>query len=284
MPKVACFFLGAMIAALGCSSTDGGSGSVAFTTWGEDYIEQEIPAADMEDGWQVRYLKFLVNFRAITVADARGGAGASMTGSKLFDLARPGKKAIVTFPGLDAKTWDQVAYQIGPVDDSTDAAGASEADKQTMLAGGYSISIDAVATKGAVTKKYTWAFTTNTQYGNCKGDLSGKEIDGTVVTNGGTDTIELTIHGDHFYYDDLQSPDAKRRFQNIADADANADGIVELSELAARKLVDIPPEQGKYGVGSASGVHDLGAFVTALARTIGHFRGEGECSVTAVAK
>ncbi len=39
--------LGSLLFGLGCSdSVGGGEGTVTFTTWGEDYIEAEIPAAD----------------------------------------------------------------------------------------------------------------------------------------------------------------------------------------------------------------------------------------------
>jgi hypothetical protein len=30
-----------------------GAGDVAFTVWGEEYIEQEIPAEEFEDGFSV---------------------------------------------------------------------------------------------------------------------------------------------------------------------------------------------------------------------------------------
>ena len=100
------------------------------------------------------------------------------------------------------------------------------------------------------------------------------------MTNGGVDTVELTIHGDHLYYDDLQSPNAKRRFDAIADADKDMDKTITQDELTAEKLVAIDPMKGAYGTGAASDVDDLGAYVRALSRTVGHFRGEGECFAT----
>lgn len=38
-----------------------------------------------------------------------------------------------------------------------------------------------------------------------------------------------------------------------------------------------PKEDGAYGTGAAANVNNLREFVTALSRTLGHFRGEGEC-------
>lgn len=265
------------LAALAACSSDSGSGTSAFVTWGEDYVENEIPAADFADGWTIKYSRFLVNFGAFKISDG-AAVGAETTKAFLIDNHKPGRKALVSFPGLPAKNWTAVSYQIQPVNADSTNLSAADADFQEMKTKGLSIWVTATATKGAVTKSYDWQFTTKTLYVGCKGDVNGKEVDGTIVTNGGTDSMELTTHGDHFFYDDLQSPDAKRRFENIAAADVNpADGKVTLDELAAVKLISLDPKNGPYGTGGATGIHDLGAFVTALSRTIGHFRGEGEC-------
>jgi hypothetical protein len=264
------------LSAVAACSSSAGAGTSSFITWGEDYIETAIPASDMEDGWTITYSRFLVNFGTFKIADP-GGVAASSSKTFLIDNHKPGRKALISFPGLEAKNWTQVSYQIQPVSADTTNVGASDADLAEMKTKGLSIWVTATASKGAVTKSFDWQFTTKTLYDACKGDVNGKEVDGTIVTNGGTDAMELTTHGDHFFYDDLQSVNAKRRFDNIASADADADGKVTLAELAAVKLIGLDPKNGPYGTGGASGINDLGAFVTALSRTIGHFRGEGEC-------
>lgn len=262
---------------LAACSSSGGEGSVTFATWGEDFIEREIPADVFADGWTLRYDKFLVNVRAIEVADYSGAIGATMITPKLFDMTRPGVKPVARFDGLEAKAWERVSYEIGPASDAMELGAATDQDKGIMLAGGYSIFVSATATKDGVTKKLAWGFTTRTINERCRGELAGKIVDGVVVSTGGTDQAELTIHGDHFFYDDLQSSEAHVRFDPIAQADADDDGTITLEELARVKLAAIPAALGPYGTGSAAHVHDLAAFVTALSRTIGHFRGEGEC-------
>ncbi|WP_437731013.1 hypothetical protein [Sorangium sp. So ce1335] len=264
-------------AALAGCGDDGaaGVGRVEFTTWGEEYIEQEIPAADLEDGWSVQYQKFLFVLRNVTVADRDGNVGARMQGSILFDHTKPGPKPVVTFDDLEARPWERVSYEIGPADADTALEGATEADKALLIEAGASVHIEATARKGDVEKRLDWTFARATRYADCAGERAGKETDGVLVTNGGTDTVELTIHGDHFFYDDLQAATAARRFAPIAAADADDDGAVTLEELAAVRLVAI--DEGPYGTGSAGDIDDLGAFVAALSRTLGHFRGEGEC-------
>jgi len=100
-----------------------------------------------------------------------------------------------------------------------------------------------------------------------------------VVTNNQTDTSQLTTHGDHLYYDSLQSGDNAKptliRFDEKAAADDNGDGDgdITLKELCQE---NIDPEI--YNTSGLPGA-TIGDFVISLARTIGHFRGEGECTI-----
>lgn len=264
-----------LLALAGCG---GGEGTVEFTTWGEEYIEDQIPAATFADGWSVHYSKFLVVLGNIRIVDDAGEVGAEQKKTKLVNHVAKGVKTVASFPNLEAKAWAKVSYQITPADGSTELGdGATQADLDMMKSAGYAVYVEGEATKGAEKKTYKWGFKVATEYTDCKGDKDGKETFGVLVTNGGTDDVELTIHGDHLYYDDLQAANAKVRFTAIAAADANSDGEITLEELAAVKLTSIDPANGSYGTGAAGDVNDLRAFVTDLSRTVGHFRGEGEC-------
>lgn len=279
-----------LLAALLPACGDEGAGTAKFTTWGEAYIEQAIPADPTGqdgflDGWTVRYDKFLVAFHEITVASDGGAVAARMTGSKLVDNTKVGRKELVTFPDLLAQTYRQVSYQIKPaLADSELVAAAAAGDRDMMVAGGYSIYVSGSATKdgggGAyTTKTFHWGFTTATQYRDClQPEEGGQTIEGIVVTNGGTDTTELTTHGDHFFYDRLRASDdpaipTSLRFDEKAAADRNGDGEITLEELGAT-----PIDVTRYDP-SGFDAPTLGAFMSSLARTVGHFRGEGECSV-----
>jgi hypothetical protein len=268
------------------------AGTARFTTWGEDYIEQQIPAdpageAGFVDGWTLHYDKFLVAFHGIVVANDKGEIAAAMTGSRLVDNARPGKKDLVTFPGVDAAAWNRVSYQIKPAVAGADLVGATAADLDMMVAKGYSLYVEGSASKtdtgGAALKKtFHWGFSSATQYKECQQAAeSGNPIQGIVVTSGGTDVSELTTHGDHLYYDRLKaSPDPAvktvLRFDEKAAADRDHDGEISLAELNAT-----PIDVRKYDP-SGFDAPTLGAFMTSLARTVGHFRGEGECSISEI--
>ena len=274
---------------IACGGSDdptgsGGQGKLSFTTWGEEYIEDEIPVGSDEvdgfvDGWTVRYSKFLVSFQNIVVGDAKGTKAAVMKGSVLFDNHQQGVKSVVDFGDIEAKAWPAVSYEIAPVTEDTElSASASAADKQLMLDGGFSLYVEATATKDDLTKTFSWGFAIGTSYEECHSEQDGKDEAGVVVTNNGELEVQLTTHGDHLFYDRLQaSPDPEietsLRFDTLAAADANDDGEITLEELSAAPLnVEL---YDPSGLGAAN----QGAFVTSLARTVGHFRGEGECTV-----
>lgn len=265
----------------GCGDESAGSGAVSFSTWGEDYIETEIPATTFADGWSIKYSKFLIVLGDIRVADDAGKVGAQMETTILVDQHVAGVKPIQSFSNLEAKPWTDVSYALLPADASTALGpGVMAADLTMMKDKGYAVYVEATAEKGAQKKTFHWGFSVPTKYAQCRGDKDGREIEGVLVTNGGTDNVQLTIHGDHFFYDDLQSQDALTRFDAIASSDADADGEITLAELSQKKLVTIDPGMGGYGTGTFADINDLGAFVTALSRTLGHFRGEGECVVS----
>ncbi|HEU4406174.1 MAG TPA: hypothetical protein VFS43_12995 [Polyangiaceae bacterium] len=273
-----CLLAALPLALAACGDDDpaegGAPGTISFTTYGEDYIEQQIPAEDVEDGWAITYDKFLIVLGRVRVATAGGELGGEMGGSTLFNLKTPGQKPVASFE-VPSRTWDAVSYQIGPLDGSTQLGpGATEADRALLSAPNASVYAAGSATKGGVTKTFKWLFVKPTLLESCEGEKDGREVLGAAVTAGNADPIELTIHGDHLFYDDLQSPEAKLRFDAIAAADANNDDEVTLDELRAVPLSSLTV--GTYGTGSAD-INDLGAFVEALSQTLGHFRGEGEC-------
>lgn len=263
------------LALVGCG---GGTGSVSFTAWGEEYIEDEIPVDSMQttgfvDGWEVKYGRFLVVLAEVSLAKTTGEKGPTQGAAKVLDLVKPGPVSLFTFKDVAATKWDKVSYALAPATAAAEATGAiAAADVERMKTGGLSLHVEGTATKGATTKTFAWSFTNDTLYADCTNDDFGA---GVTVPTGAEEVVQLTIHGDHFWYDDLQAEDAKLRFEAIAGADANQDGAVTLDELAQVQLTSLP--LGQYGTGSAGAVKTLKDFVSALTATLGHYRGEGHC-------
>lgn len=233
------------------------------------------------DGWSIKYDKFLVAFAQIKVADGGGDVGGTAEGSFVVDNVQPGRKKLVSFPDIKAKAWDRVSYQLKPPADDATLVDATSQDLKTLVEGGYSIYIEATATKEDVSKNFALGFQNATQYTDCQAEEDGRETLGIVVTNGSEETSELTTHGDHFFYDRLQGSaganiETSLRFEAIALSDADDDGVITAEELEAQPLdVELYDPSGL----PASNMLE---FMTGLSRTVGHFRGEGECTVRAV--
>ncbi len=110
-------FLATLILALpllaGC---DGGKGGVELDTWGEEYIEVGIPAAEFEDGWDITFTKFLIHLGHVTVADAEGNVGAKMEGTILFELEGEAPRNIAAGEAFWEPGGDVVHYQVANLD------------------------------------------------------------------------------------------------------------------------------------------------------------------------
>lgn len=271
---------------LGCGG-DGalGTGSVSVSVWGEDFIESTrgIPPvmgtnAGFVDGWTVRFTKFLVSVGQVRVGATGSSAGGSIPTMFVYNLhGTAGPVRLGGIPSVPARRLDLVSFRIAPPDAQT-AAGhslVSPADIAAMRAGGHSLWVEGSATKPGRTAPVTfrWAFGNTVEYSRC--ELDGAF--GVAVPTGGTADLQLTIHGDHFFYDRV-GEGANLRFDDIAAADRDGDNAVTLDELAAVDLTTLPRD--RYDPSGAPNVNTLRDFVSVLTTTVAHFNGEGECTVT----
>ncbi len=240
-----------------------GNGTWIVETWGEEYIEDEIPAADVDDGYTITYDEFLVAIGGVALVDGNGDEVAAVDGQQIFDVAAAGPHAVGE-ADAPATHYDHVDMIIAPASGAV-AGNATEDQVAYMNDNGLSISATGSATLSGDTYTFAWDFDTDTHYG-CEPDLT--------IAEGGEGHTQLTIHGDHLFYDDLEDPDAGVAFQVLADADADADFEITQAELAATDIAATG-----YGVGQYSEVTDLWAFVEHLTRTLGHIDGEGHCHV-----
>lgn len=248
--------------ALACTPDDG---TLDVWIYGEEYIEQGIPAEEFVDGWSVRFEAFLV---AISHVSAGSGSSPALedADARVFELARPtlGQGVLVTSAAVAGGFYDRVSYRIAPPPSGALAGPGVNADLMSaMVAGGESLRVAGTATKDGRTVTFSWGFVAPVTYRDCR---SRAHVDG------GAARVELTIHGDHLFFDDLFSPSPRLAFDLIAASDANADGEVTPAELRAR---DISGE-ARYQVGS-TGISDLWGFIAHQATNVGHIDGEGHC-------
>jgi hypothetical protein len=266
---------GLFIALAGCGTDD--SGALRITTYGEDFIEQGIPdgaqSADGEgfaDGFHVTFEKFLVVLGPIEVANRQENVGAIIADQQVFDMRLSGPHVVADVGDMGAQRWDEVSASIAPASLAI-AGNATTADVARMNDEGYSVFVKGTADGPGGPYTFEWGFFTTTNYTSCE-DADGQK--GVVIPAGGRATLQFTVHGDHLFYDDLQSPDANLRFQAMADATTD-DQAITLEELAAVDLTTLP--SGQYSTGGAGNITNLRQFVEALTRTLVHYQGEGHC-------
>lgn len=263
----------AVVALSGCGFT----GSLNVTTFGEEFIPTKIPSEVFteEPDSDVTYSKFLITFSNLKVGAEGTDEENVFAGPVVFDMHEAGRHDVTSFTDIEARRWDKVSVEVKPAEGTpekgTDAV--TDDDLQLLADGGFSVYVEGTLNRSGDEKDFAWGFTTSTLFHDCKTADGGA---GVVVPSGAAGTWELTIHGDHLFYDDLQNASAKTRLTAIVEADADDDGAVTMAELEAVDLTELPGDQ--YGTGGAAGVENLGDFVAELSRTLVHDTGEGECT------
>lgn len=222
-----------------------GSGEWTSQIWGEDYIESGIPAAEFSDGCEATFSTFDVSVTEASLLDGDNEVVAEAAPG-VWSLTDPGPQEMGGGP-VQSGQYTTARFVIGPAD------------------------TEAVHTVGTLscpsgTITFDWTFSAATTYTCALPDLT--------VSSKGVAETELTVHGDHLFYDDLEDPDAVLIGEVIVAADSDGDGAVTRAELAAVDIASLG-----LGVGSQSQVTDLAAFIDHLVRTLGHVDGEGHCSV-----
>jgi hypothetical protein len=257
---LAAVLAGGICLAAGCeASSEDGEGTLRVTIYGEEFIEDSIPADDVVDGWTIDFSKFLV---AVDSVDA---GGEPLTGSFVFDLTLPSGRAghevgTLTVP---AGIVEHLGYRIGPTTSAT-AGNAAAPDVDLMTSMGYGMFVEGTATRGGDSVAFAWGFDTDTRYVACETEQA--------VADGGEATSQITVHADHLFYDDLDLPEPNVAFDLVASGDTSMDSVVTPDELQG---VDITGE-ANYGVGSRD-ITDLWGFISQQTTTVGHIDGEGHC-------
>lgn len=248
------------------------SGTLTVDVWGEDYIEQGIPAATAGedgfiDGWSVTFDAFVISVGDVSASAGHVEAAFRHPGFKLVDLvpATDGQGRRFAEAEVPVGLYDHVDYTLAPGADAQNV-NAQEADVAALQAAQAAVLVRGRAEREGTIKTFTWAFTQGTHYGHCNSQADVGTAAGRTV---------LTIHADHLFYDDLVSEEPNLAFQLIADADFDLDGDITQAELSA---VDLRTQE-RYQVGN-TGITDLWNFIARQATTLGHIDGEGHCEET----
>lgn len=255
------------LASKGCEETEdaeeSGTGMLTAELWGEEYIETGIPATEFADGYGITYAKFLICLSAISVAEEGTAPALTASEMKVWNMTVPGPTTIASVEA-EAGDYTHTAYRISPAAAGATAGNATAEDVQMMVDNGLSVYVEGVGTDGTTTVSFAWGFNTDKIYDPCHSH-------GALAADGEA-KVQITIHGDHLFYDDAVSETPVLRFNDIALADADTNGEVTLEELAAYNITVLP----NYGVGSLD-ISNLADYIAHMTTTLGHIDGEGHC-------
>lgn len=279
--------LGLLLTACGDEASSG-SGRLQVIVAAEETIVEGLEPGDGDenivDGWSVAFDKFLLSVGVFEAAQSGGGERLSESAVTVLDLTKLPSSGftLADFTDVSATRYDRVSFGTPlPTSDAHRDSRVDESDFEAMVDGGYSHWVEGSATKGDVTKAFSWGISAPTAYSEC-GPEEGAL--GVVVPRGGTAQAELTMHGDHFFFDAFPEgvEHVSRRANWLVVADRDDDGTITLAELEESSAEELFSSDEYSLSGSIVPVENGLDWITAQAHTLGHFQGEGEC-VAAVA-
>lgn len=193
---------GTILTGCGEDAQEEATGEVQVAVYGESFIEEGIPTAEMADDWSVTFDSFTVDIEDVVVG------GVTMPASEPIEISG----------ATDGAGHALVAADV--------PAGSHEGPNFAIA----EVIVTGSATDGDTTKTFDWTFDQVTHYEECETT--------TEVVDGETSTFQITIHADHFFYDSLVSEDPDLVFQALADADENDDGEITAEELSNASVGD----------------------------------------------
>jgi hypothetical protein len=299
----------------GCGDSEGGKGSLRIIADREEFLTDGLLAGEgvvnIRDGWDVTFDHYLVALGEVALRSSSGKQIESeyVTVVDLTAVPAAGEELWV-MEDIPAGRWD-FFFETPRAGAGTQRHSAVNQELfQRMVderltyairgtltqAGGVSCPPRALATipEGAAPVRqnrtgddcyenpsvvFDFGVELDTLYGPCEVD----HLPGVVITRDVTESVALTIHGDHIFFNGFPEGSeggVLRLAQWIADADLDLDGVVTEEELHDIPMSSVAEFDDRYSAGgSPLELHDLWDYVQAQLKTQGHYQGEGECAI-----
>lgn len=209
---------------------------------------------ETEDGWSIRFDRFVAAAGDIRLRDAERGDDTCVEYGEtyyewLFDFTVAEREKIGLAHGLGDC---QVEFSLrGPSDDTVLGPGATEEDLAFMIVESsdayaedheVSVWVEGQAQLEGVTKRFSWAFRRSYEVEKCADEGGGSLFNELELVSGGSAELEIEIRGEELF---RMGPDdaAPLHFDLFAEADRDGDGILAWGELETM----IAPDQTVYG-------------------------------------
>jgi hypothetical protein len=308
----ACF----AVAAPGCGSEDeAAAGSLSVLLEAEDLIVDGLTAGDgpddVGDGWAVTFDRYIATVGHVDVhLSTDEGVAAEADDAFVVDLTQVPEAGLPlwSLETLREGRWEIHFATPGAGDGSTRHQSVTETDYDELVANDWTYLVDGVLSKSdgescppaalatpagaspngntsggndcydAASVRFTFGATAKTTFGPC--EIDG--VPGFAITADSAQTIALTIHGDHLFFNGFPEGSeggVTRLAQWLADSDLDLDGTVTADELEAIAPSALPELDDRFQLGGSpiTPLDDLLDYVVAQLKTQGHFQGEGEC-------
>ncbi len=240
-----------------------------------------------QDGWSVRFTRYLVSLGDFTLTSASGETRTAPE-HVLVDIQK-GDVPLTGLKGLPAGRWS-VGFRVSPPREDTKRVDGniSAEDVAMMRERGYSYWVEGTAVKvGVGVYTFRMGFPVNARMVDCVNGVDGTL--GLVVPENSVAEAEVTIHAEHMFYDRLGTHrGVQLRFDAFA-ATADGNKVITPEGLAAQNLLDLrgldggelKDAQGRpvvYEPGAYT-VRTLQEFITQSIVDQAHLNGGGVCTV-----
>lgn len=279
-------FLSGLALVAGCGDGTGATadkGDVQIFVEPEETIPGGLAAGmgeeDVQDGWTVTYDRFLVSIGNFRAGRSDATEKLSLPDTFVLDLlnAPAGGYVVTTFEDVSAVRWDRFGFDLpNATASSKTLSPTTAADAKLLADNGWSIYFEGKIEKMGVVKTFKWGLPAGTSFDDC---ATEEGTFGFAVPSGGSAQVKPTIHGDHWFFNNVTAGAeiTKRYAEYIALADADMNGETTIEELKALKAADAFPSPQYNLAGSLAPIETAYDYVLAQARTLGDYQGEGEC-------
>lgn len=248
-------------AAIVMSLAAGCGGTTELSVFGESFAEVGIASSEMSDGWAIRFSEFVVAIGDVRVS---GTTAAALPGWSVFDIAADsaGLGHPLDVADVDLRDGGTVHYRIARPEQIV-GGNATDSQVSALQDAGVAIHVSGEATRGMQRVTFDWDIPMDLAY-DC--DLEATDA------RTSERSVELTIHTDHLFADDLDL-EPQLAFDALAAADQDGDDHVTSPELDAVQLAGLDAY-----LTSRQDIETLWSFVGNLATTMAHVDGEQSCA------
>ncbi len=232
-----------------------------------------IDGVSTEDGWAIRFERFIVGIGGGELEGEACNQYANARYSRLFDFVVPGTQKVCEVYGLGTCEIEVVLRPPSSealLENGVNASDLAfmrlpdESNPDPMEGGpfgrvGSSVFARGYAIRAGVTKRFEWKFSGRMPLRDC-GNSDEAEHTSTVILHGGEMLRPvISIHGEELF---RTRPDetAPLRFDPLADADTDGDGVITTTELLNAPAPLELPDGGIPDAGiEDAGIEDGGA-------------------------